>query len=93
MRSSERARPATIPSELSPNGDQLPCDLEAGRPQYVRTPGRAGYAQEVAEFATTARGLSTLGNWPCAQCMSEVNMEADGVYWEPVWAVLEDDSA
>jgi transposase len=58
----------------------------------VRLPaGRARRTQEVAEFATTVRGLLTLHDWLSAHHVTEVAMEATGVYWKPVWAILEED--
>jgi transposase len=58
----------------------------------VRVPGRGRErAQEVAEFATTVRGLLSLRDWLKAHRVSQVAMEATGVYWKPVWAVLEDE--
>jgi transposase len=56
----------------------------------VRVPGREGREQQVAEFATTVRGLMTLRDWLEAHRVTHVVMEATGVYWKPVWAVLED---
>ncbi len=58
----------------------------------VRVPGRGGErAQEVAEFATTVRGLLSLCDWLQAHAVTQVAMEATGVYWKPVWAILEDE--
>ncbi len=57
----------------------------------VRVPGRSGRAQELAEFETTVRGLLALRDWLQAQRVTEVAMEATGVYWKPVWAILEDE--
>ncbi len=45
----------------------------------------------MAEFQTTVAGLLTLGDWLAAHGVTQVTMEATGVYWKPVWAVLEDD--
>ena len=53
--------------------------------------GRARRTQEVAEFATTVRGLLTLHDWLSAHRVTAVAMEATGVYWKPVWAILEED--
>jgi transposase len=44
----------------------------------------------VHEFATTVRGLLTLADWLDAYGVRQLAMEAAGVYWKPVWAVLED---
>ena len=58
----------------------------------VRVPGRGRErVQEVAEFATTVRGLLSLRDWLKAHRVSQVAMEATGVYWKPVWAILEDE--
>jgi transposase len=58
----------------------------------VRVPGPAGArVGEVAEFATTVRGLVALRDWLAAHGVTHLAMEATGVYWKPVWAVLEDD--
>ncbi len=57
----------------------------------VRVPGPDGVReQHVAEFATTVAGLLTLLDWFLAFGVTQVVMEATGVYWKPVWAVLED---
>jgi len=42
-----------------------------------------------AEFATTTRGLLALVDWLEEQHCTHVAMEATGVYWKPVWHVLE----
>ncbi len=58
----------------------------------VRLPGPRGErVQELVQFETTVRGLLTLRDWLQAHRVSQVAMEATGVYWKPVWAVLEDD--
>ena len=46
--------------------------------------------EHVAEFATTVHGLLALADWLEALGVRQVAMEATGVYWKPVWAVLED---
>lgn len=39
--------------------------------------------------ATTTRGLLELADWLGAHAVSHVAMEATGVYWKPVWHILE----
>src|SRR5918998_3627302 len=57
----------------------------------VRVPGKGRRrAEQVAEFQTTVQGLLTLRDWLEAHGVTQVAMEATGVYWKPVWAVLED---
>jgi transposase len=57
----------------------------------VRLPGEGRQRVEhVAEFPTTVQGLLALRDWLEAHEVTLVAMEATGVYWRPVWAVLED---
>ncbi len=58
----------------------------------VRVPGRGGERVEhVEQFKTTVRGLLVLRDWLTAHGVTHVVMEATGVYWKPIWHVLEDD--
>lgn len=47
--------------------------------------------QEVRSFNATMRGLLEMKEWLQAACVTHVAMEATGVYWKPVWHVLEED--
>ena len=47
--------------------------------------------QEIREFATTTRGLLLLRDWLASFEVGLVGMEATGVYWKPIYYVLEDD--
>ena len=56
----------------------------------VRKPGSgSGRSQEVREFRTWSSSLRELREWLGDQQVSQVAMEATGVYWRPVWAELE----
>jgi transposase len=58
----------------------------------VRTPGeRGGRREQTREFKTTVRGLLGLHDWLTGHGVTVVAMEATGVYWRPVWHVLESD--
>jgi transposase len=46
--------------------------------------------EHMAEFQTTVQGLLALRDWLEALGVKHVAMEATGVYWRPVWAILED---
>ena len=46
--------------------------------------------EHLAEFQTTVHGLLALRDWLEALAVKQVAMEATGVYWKPVWAILED---
>jgi len=45
--------------------------------------------RELRRFATTTQGLLELLEWLLERGCSHVAMEATGVYWKPVWHVLE----
>lgn len=46
---------------------------------------------EVRSFATTTSALLVLKDWLVSHAVTHVAMEATGVYWRPVWHLLEDD--
>ena len=58
----------------------------------VRTPGegRSKRRQEVRSFGTFARDLDDLADWLESEGVTQVAMEATGVYWKPIWHVLEE---
>ena len=74
---------------------ERPAALDVHKEQVtacVRLPGAAGKrVQEVREFKTTVGGLLVLHDWLKAHGVTQVAMEATGVYWKPVWAILDDD--
>jgi len=47
--------------------------------------------QEIREFTTTTRGLLLLRDWLASFEVRLVGMEATGVYWKPIYYMLEDD--
>jgi transposase len=49
----------------------------------------AAIRREVKSFPTTTRGLLGLADWLGEVGCTHVAMEATGVYWKPVWHVLE----
>jgi len=74
---------------------ERPAALDVHKEQVtacVRAPAQDGKRmQEVREFKTTVGGLLVLHDWLKAHGVTQVAMEATGVYWKPVWAILEDD--
>jgi len=46
-------------------------------------------ADEARTFATTTGALIELQEWLSAHAVTHVAMEATGVYWKPVWHLLE----
>jgi transposase len=74
---------------------ERPAALDVHKEQVtacVRVPGEGrAREQHVAEFSTTVAGLLTLRDWLAAFGVQQVVMEATGVYWKPIWAILEDE--
>lgn len=57
----------------------------------VRVPdGAGGRAVHAAEFGTTTAELLALSDWLAGHQVSKVGMESTGVYWKPVYYLLED---
>ena len=57
----------------------------------VRVPGRGGHReQHVQTFGTTAAELLRLREWLEEQGVTDVAMESTGVYWKPIYYVLEE---
>jgi len=52
-------------------------------------PGRT-VQKEVRSFGTMTPDLLALGDWLASLAVSHVAMESTGVYWQPVWNLLED---
>ena len=52
-----------------------------------------GLHQEIREFAATTRGLLLLRDWLASFEIELVGMEATGVYWKPVYYLLEDETS
>jgi transposase len=50
----------------------------------------AKVTREVHTFKTTTSGLLELSDWLASHGATHVVMEATGVYWKPVWNVLDD---
>ena len=55
----------------------------------VRVVEGRGVRTEVRRFATTTAALLVLADWLAAEEVTHAVLEATGVYWKPVWHVLE----
>jgi len=45
--------------------------------------------KEIESFSTTTKGLLQLNDWLSSMQVTDVVMESTGVYWKPVWNILE----
>ena len=74
---------------------ERPAALDVHKAQVTacaRVPGPdRARVQEIAEFQTTVPGLLALRDWLAQRRVTQVAMEATGVFWKPVWYVLEDE--
>ena len=55
----------------------------------VRLTVRTKVSHEVRRFSTTTQDLLEPRDWLAAQGVTHVAMEATGVYWKPIWHILE----
>ena len=55
----------------------------------VRLISKRKVEREVRRFPTTTQGLLALAEWLESAGCTHVAMEATGVYWKPVWHILE----
>ena len=55
----------------------------------VRVAKNKRIRQEVRTFSTMTSSLYELAEWLIAEQVTLVGMEATGVYWRPVWHILE----
>jgi transposase len=55
-----------------------------------RLDGKGVVHKEVRTFGTTTAELLRLADWLAQETVTHVAMESSGVYWKPVWNILED---
>lgn len=55
----------------------------------IRVQSGSSVLRETKSFATLTRGLLELSDWLSSHHISAVAMEATGVYWKPVWHILD----
>jgi transposase len=69
------------------------CGLDVHKDTVVACVRRAGPGggidQQVRTFGTTTAGLLALGDWLVERGATVAAMESTGVYWKPVWNLLE----
>ena len=74
---------------------ERPAALDVHKAQVTacaRVPDKSGRReQHLGEFATTVNGLLALRDWLAELGVTQVVMEATGVYWKAPWAILEDE--
>jgi transposase len=71
------------------------CGLDVHRKSVtacllITAEGRAHPRKEIRTFPTMPADLLALGDWLATAGVTHIAMESTGVYWKPLWAVLED---
>jgi transposase len=90
-----------MPSKKRPPVEELDeliercAGIDVGQAEVVvcaRFPDKAGRrTKEIATFGTTTPDLLALSDWLSALGVTDVAMESTGVYWKPIYYVLEAD--
>lgn len=65
------------------------CGLDVHKKVIVATIDGAGLRRETREFTSTTCSLTELRDWLLKNGVTHVAMESTGVYWKPVYNVLE----
>ena len=65
------------------------CGIDVHKKLVVATIGGEGVKSETREFGTFTRSLTELKDWLLENGITHVAMESTGVYWKPVYHVLE----
>ena len=73
------------------------CGLDVHKASVVAcalvSGGDGSVRKEVRAFRTTTDALLALGDWLREVGVTHVALEATGVYWQPVWNLLEGEFA
>jgi hypothetical protein len=84
-----------VPELVIEQIDERCCALDVHQATVgagVRGPDRSGKRCELkARFVTVASELLALGGWLQELGVSDVAIEASGVYWKPVWSLLDEE--
>lgn len=65
------------------------CGIDIHRDEAVATIGGEGITTETRSFKTFSSSLTELKEWLLSAGVTHVAMESTGVYWKPVYKVLE----
>lgn len=65
------------------------CGIDVHKKLLVATISGEGIKTETREFGTVTRSLTELKDWLLENGVTHVAMESTGVYWKPVYHILE----
>jgi transposase len=67
------------------------CGLDVHQKTVVATVRRSDVDFETKEFSTYTRSLKLLREWCKTEGVTHIAMESTGIYWKPVFNILEED--
>lgn len=67
------------------------CGLDVHQATVVACIQRQGYEKQIRTFGTTTEELESLKQWLKEEKITHIAMESTGVFWRPVFNVLEDE--
>ena len=67
------------------------CGLDVHKDNVVATVRGDGIQEETRTFSTFTSGLKELSDWLRPQGITHIAMESTGVYWKPVYNILDPD--
>jgi len=67
------------------------CGIDVHKSQITASIRKGGDEVETREFEAYTSSLTSLREWCKSECVTHVAMESTGVYWKPVFNILEDD--
>lgn len=67
------------------------CGIDVHQKQVTATVRRSDQEFETREFDTFTSSLTELREWCKAKGVTHVAMESTGIYWKPVFNILEED--
>jgi len=65
------------------------CGLDIHKVEIVATVDGVGLTKETRSFTSTTRSLTELKEWLLSLGVTHIAMESTGVYWKPVFNILE----
>jgi len=85
--------PTQVTKKIDFTGKQLFVGLDVHKKSVtacrIVADGKGGWRREIKKFGTKTPELLELSDWLTAEHISHVAMESTGVYWKPIFNILE----
>ncbi len=67
------------------------CGIDVHKDTIVATVRGQGFREETRTFKTFTSSLKECASWLKGLCITHIAMESTGVYWKPVYNIMDDD--